>query len=149
MKSLLILLIAFDISIGNSIAVKSGSTLSEPDIQNSTTRILHSFSPNSRKNIIEQGIPVGESRVTGEEFYMTYRPSLGLEIFNCTDKRALSLSSISRDIGGAGHQGLTQLFSKKDIEDTVIKPFMDYKKETRLPTEQLTIFVEGMSAGAH
>jgi len=136
--------------VGPALAVKTGMALVADDIVGSTQRVSHAFTSKPGKNAItENGAPLGETSYLGEEFYATYRPSLGLEILNCIDKAPLSLQKVGLAPDGHGHQGLTRLFSKEDIEETVVAPFMHYKQETRFPTEQMTLFVEGMSAGAH
>lgn len=148
------LLIAYSIIFGvftnQAFAGKTGVELSIEDIKASTQRIQRTFTQKNQQNSIrEKGMPVGETSLTGEEFYVTYRPSLGMEILNCVDKSSFPLGDVDLSLSGNGHKGITQLFSREDIEATVVAPFMQYKYNARFPTEQMTVFVDGMSAGAH
>jgi len=124
--------------------------LTADDITKSMTRVKQAFHTNLQKNsLLEKEVAVGEISQEKSEFYITFRPSLGTEFFNCIDKTPLPLEKIGLNLSGAGHKGLTQLFSKENIEKNIITPFMEYKNKNQIPTEQLTVFVEGMSAGAH
>lgn len=142
--------IIFTAFTSQTFAGKSGGDLSVDDITKSTTRIQRAFTDKTHQNsILENGIPVGKTSCAGTEFYITYRPSLGMEIINCADTNSLPLVSRGLTLPGNGHKGLTKFFSKESIDDTVVRPFMQYKDETRFPSEEVTMFIDGMSAGAH
>lgn len=123
-----------------------GDTLSVEDINKSTKRILHTLT--KKNSVTENKVGVGTTSYEKNEFHITFRPSLGLEILNCVDRSPRLLKEIF-GFGGNGHKGLTQLFSEKEIEETIVKPFIEYRKETQCPPEQVKIYVDGMSAGAH
>jgi len=133
-----------------AIAAKNGENLTENDITKSTRRMLSSYHPNLVPNsIIESGQPIGVTTFNEDEFYITYRASLGLEILRCIDKQPYPLTRTGLNVEGHGHKGLTSLYSPTDANNTIIQPFMKYRSQTRLPTEQISIIVDGMSAGAH
>ncbi|MBY0292923.1 MAG: hypothetical protein K2W92_06525 [Alphaproteobacteria bacterium] len=149
-KILITYSIIFGVFANQAFAGKTGRDLFGEDIKTSTQRIQRTFTQRPQQNsIMERGISVGEISSTGEEFYITYRPSLGMEILNCVDKSSFPLVNVGLNLSGNGHKGITQLFSKEDVKATVVAPFMQYKDETRFSTEQMTIFIDGMSAGAH
>ena len=134
----------------SAFAGKSGADLTESDIEKSNARIQKAFHSQKKENsILEQNIPVGEVSFENDSFFVTFRPSLGMEVLNCIDNTLYPLNQIGLNIEGNGHKGLTQRFSPQNIKDNVVNSFIEYKKKTQIPTEQATIIVEGFSAGAH
>ena len=133
-----------------AIAVKNGENLTEDDIRGSARRILSSYHTNIFPNsIIEKGQPIGVTTSIDNEFYITFRASLGLEILNCVDKNPYPLTLAGLEVAGHGHKGLTTLYPTTDAYNTIIQPFMTYRSQSRVAPEQISIIIDGMSAGAH
>ena len=130
-------------------AEKRGEDLSEEDIKKSVARILKAFRNQPTQPITEGKVNVGEISTEENEFYITYRPSLGMEVLACIDKSLYPFSNTSLKIEGHGHKGLTKLFSSKDVDTTIIGPFMKQMKKTQIPSEEMTIIIDGMSMGTH
>lgn len=150
MKIWLVLSLIFTVMGSGSLMAKGGDNLTAEDIEKSTKRIITAFRSNPPKPILQGGIAVGETSFDESEFYATFRPSLGvMELFSCIDPTSYPLTNVGLNVKGGGHKGLTAPFSIADIEKTVIAPFLSYKKSIQAPTEQLSLILDGFSAGAH